>query len=62
MAKRKISISIRGLLDLENKTITEYDKKTETEIVHNLDDLFLPFNSLEDINISLSYDSEIIPE
>ena len=62
MAKKKISISVKGFLDLDKRTITERDKKNETETVHKLDDLFLPFNSLDDVSMSLSYDSEIVPE
>lgn len=61
MAKKKISISIKGLLDLENRTITEFDKNAG-EITHKLDDLLLPFNTLDNVNLSLSYDSEIVPE
>ena len=59
MAKKKISVSIKGLLDLEKRTVIEYDKKTEVETIHSLDNLLLPFNGLDDVSISISYDSEI---
>lgn len=62
MAKKKISVSIKGLLDLDARTVTEYDKKTEVETVHSLDNLLLPFNSLGDVSISIAYDSEIEAE
>lgn len=61
MAKKKISVSIKGLLDLENRTITEFDKN-EGEITHKLDDLLINFNGLDNVSLSLSYDSEILPE
>ena len=60
MAKRKMGLSIKGLLDLENKTITEFDKN-EGEIIYNLDELLLPFNGLEPVSINIAYDSEIEP-
>ena len=61
MAKKKISLSIKGLLDIENKTITEFDKEMG-ELTHNLEDLLLPFNGLENISLSVSFDAEVLPE
>ena len=61
MAKRKMGLSIKGLLDWENKTITEFDKNLG-EITYKLDELLLPFNGLDSVNISISYDSEIEPK
>lgn len=61
MAKKKISLSIKGLLDLDNKTITEFDKNLG-ELTHNLDEILLPFNGLDSVSMSISYDSEVLPE
>lgn len=61
MAKRKMGLAIKGLLDLDERTITEFDKNIG-EVTYKLDDLLLPFNGLDSINISISYDSEIEPK
>lgn len=61
MAKRTQRTSIKGLLDIEAGTVTEF-LKDEGEITHNLNDLLLPYNGLDNINISISHDLEIIPD
>lgn len=61
MAKRKMGLAIKGQLDLDEGTITEFDKNLG-ELTYKLDDLLLPFNGLDSINISISYDSEIEPK
>ena len=61
MAKLNKRLSIKGLIDYESKTITEFDKELG-EIEHKLDDLFLEFNGLDDVTLTLSYDKSITPK
>ena len=60
MAKRNIKLSIKGELDLEEGTITEFTKDSEN--AYKLKDLLTPFDGLDNINITISYDSEVQPE
>lgn len=61
MAKKKLSLTVKGLLDIDEGTITEFHKELG-EITHRLDTLLLPFNGLDSVNISISFDSEVMPE
>lgn len=62
MAKDKMSSTYKGFFDLEELTVTEYDKKSETETLHELKKQLLKYNGLDNVSISISYDSEINPE
>lgn len=56
-----MNLTIKGLLDVEEKTVTEFHKELG-ELTYKLDDILLPFNGLDSVNISVSYDSEVLPE
>lgn len=62
MAKDKMSSTYKGLFDLEELTITEYDKKSETETLYKLKKKLLKYNGLDNVTISVSFDSEVLPE
>lgn len=62
MAKKKVSVSVKGFLDLDEGVIIEYDKKSEMELEHKLEDLLLPFNGVDNVSINISFDDEIIPK
>lgn len=61
MAKKTHRVTAKGLLDVDEGTITEF-LKDEGEITHKLYDLFLPFNGCENVNINISFDDEILPK
>ncbi len=58
MAKKNTRLTVKGFLDVDNKTITEHDKDLG-EIVHRLDDILIRFNGLDDVTLTLAHD-EII--
>ena len=62
MAKDKMTSTYKGFFDLEELTVTEYDKKSETETLHDLKKQLLKYNGLDNVSVSFSYDSEIEPE
>ncbi len=61
MAKETRKVSVKGLLDVDEGTITEI-LKDEGERTHKLYDLFLPFNGCENVNINISFDTDILPK
>lgn len=61
MAKETRRVSVKGLLDVDNGTVTEF-LKDEGEMTHRLYDLFLPFNGCDNVNINISFDAEILPK
>ncbi len=61
MAKETRRVTVKGLLDVDEGTITEF-LKDEGEITHKLHDLFLPFNGCENVNINISFDTDILPK
>lgn len=58
LAKQTVRLNIKGVLDVENGKIHEYDKDLG-EITHNLSDLFADFNGKEDVTLTLAYDNVI---
>lgn len=58
MAKKNTRLTVKGFLDVDNNTITEHDKDLG-DIEHNLKDLLVRFNGLDDVSIAISHD-EII--
>ncbi len=58
MAKENRRFSIKGVLDIDEGTITEHDKDLG-DIVHKIDDILLRFNGQEDTTLTLSYDTII---
>lgn len=58
MAKENRRFSIKGVLDIDEGTITEHDKDLG-DIVHKIDDILLRFNGQEDVTLTLSYDTII---
>ena len=58
MAKENRRFSIKGVLDIDEGTITEHDKDLG-DIVHKIDDILLRFNGQEDVTLTLSYDTLI---
>jgi hypothetical protein len=58
MAKKNTRLTIKGFLDIDEKTITEHDKDLG-DVVHRLDDLFLNFNGLDDVTLTLTHDEVI---
>lgn len=61
MAKRTQRTTIKGLLDIDAGTITEF-LKDEGEVTHNINDLLLSYNGLDNVSISVSHDLDIVPE
>ena len=62
MAKDKMTSTYKGFFDLEELTVAEYDKKSETETLYELKKQLLKYNGLDNVSITISYDSEITPE
>ena len=58
MAKLNKRLSIKGFLDIDDRTITEHDKDVG-DIIHNLDDILMRFNGLDDVTLTLSHDTLI---
>lgn len=58
MAKINKRLSIKGFCDYDSREFIEFDKDVG-EIKHKLDDLFLEFNGLEDVTLTLSHDKLI---
>ena len=58
MAKKNTRLTVKGFLDVDNNTITEYDKDLG-DIEHNLRDLLTRFDMLDDVTLTLAHD-EII--
>ena len=58
MAKENRRFNIKGVLDIDEGTITEHDKDLG-DIVHKIDDILLRFNGQEDVTLTLSYDTLI---
>ena len=58
MAKKNTRLTVKGFLDVDNNTITEYDKDLG-DIEHNLRDLLTRFDMLDDVVLTLAHD-EII--
>lgn len=58
MAKKKMSITVKGLLDLNNFEITEF-LKDDKEVLHNLKSLLSSFDGLDNVSISVSQDVDI---
>jgi len=58
MAKQTTNLNIKGILDIDNGEIVESDKDVG-EITHKLNDLLLPFNCVENITLSVSFDTII---
>lgn len=48
-------LTIKGDIDFERGTITQYDKDLG-EINFTLEEIFLEFNGLEDVTLTLSHD------
>lgn len=57
MAKITKRTAIKGYLDLEEGTMTEFNK--EGEATYKLEDLLMPYHGIDNVAIVISYDSEI---
>lgn len=55
MAKLNKRLTVKGLIDYDNKQIIEFDKE-KGEIPHKFEDIFLEFNGLDDVTLTLSHD------
>ena len=55
MAKISKRLVVKGLIDYENKRVIEFDKD-KGEIEHKFEDIFLEFNGLDDVTLTLSHD------
>ena len=55
MAKLNKRLTVKGLIDYDNKEIIEFDKDLG-EIKHKFEDIFLEFNGLDDVTLTLSHD------
>ena len=58
MAKITKRLNVKGLIDYDERTITEFDKDMG-EIVHKFEDIFIEFNLVEDVVLTLSHDKII---
>ena len=58
MAKLNKRLTVKGLIDYENKEIVEFDKDLG-EIHHKFEDIFIEFNGLDDVTLTLSHDKAI---
>lgn len=61
MAKITKRYNVKGLIDYDKKVVVEFDKELG-EIEHKFEDIFIEFNGLEDVTLTLSYDKQIVPE
>lgn len=60
IAKINKRLTVKGQIDYENGVIIEFDKDAG-EIEHKFSDIFLEFNGLDDVTLTLSSDKIIIP-
>ena len=58
MAKINKRLTIKGIIDYENKLIIESDKDLG-DIEHKFEDIFIEFNGLDDVTLTLSHDKII---
>lgn len=58
MAKQTTRLNIKGMLDIDNGEILEFDKDIG-EIKHKIHELLLPFNGIDDVTLTVSYDKVI---
>ena len=58
MAKLSRRFMVKGVIDYKNQCIVEYDKDGN-EFTHNFEDIFVEFDDLGDVTLTLAYDEEI---
>lgn len=58
MAKQTVKFSIKGVLDVKNGKMYEYDKDLG-EMVHNISDLLEDFDGKEDAILTIAYKNVI---
>lgn len=58
MAKITKRLNVKGFIDYDNKEIIEFDKDLG-EIRHKFEDIFLEFNGVDDVTLTLSHDKII---
>lgn len=59
MAKLSKRLTVKGTIDYKNLCIIEYDKEGN-ETIHGFEDIFIEFNDLDDVILSLSHDKIIL--
>lgn len=55
MAKLNKRLTVKGFIDYDKKVIIEFDKD-KGEIEHKFEDIFLEFNGIDDVVLTLSHD------
>lgn len=55
MAKISKRLTVKGLIDYDNGQIIEFDKE-KGEVVHKFEDIFLEFNGIDEVSLTLSHD------
>lgn len=58
MAKLTKRLNIKGIISIEDGTITEHDKELG-DIEHNISDILKDFDNIEDVTLTLSHDQAI---
>ena len=58
LAKINKRLTVKGFVDYENRQIIEFDKD-DGEIRHSFDNIFIQFNGLDDVTLTLSHDKII---